>query len=65
MVFAIHQHELIICIHVFPHPEAASHLPPHPICLLLSHFSRVQLCVTLQKAIHQAPLSLGFSRKEH
>ena len=33
--------------------------------LLLSHFSRVQLCVTPQMAAHQAPPSLGFSRQEH
>ena len=33
--------------------------------LLLSHFSHVQLCVTPWMAAHQAPLSLGFSRKEH
>ena len=33
--------------------------------LLLSRFSRVQLCVTPQTAAHQAPLSLGFSRQEH
>ena len=33
--------------------------------LLLSHFSRVRLCVTPQMAAHQAPLSLGFSRQEH
>ena len=33
--------------------------------LLLSRFSRVQLCVTLQTAAHQAPPSLGFSRQEH
>ena len=42
---------------------AASVLKP-PL-LLLSHFSRVRLCATPQKAAHQAPLSLGFSRKEH
>ena len=35
------------------------------ISMLLSHFSRVQLCVTPQTAAHQAPLSLGFSRQEH
>ena len=35
------------------------------LLLLLSHFSRVQLCVTPQTAAHQAPLSPGFSRKEH
>ena len=33
--------------------------------LLLSHFSRVRLCVTPKTASHQAPLSLGFSRQEH
>src|SRR5574342_179242 len=32
---------------------------------LLSRFSRVRPCATPQKAAHQAPLSLGFSRQEH
>ena len=32
---------------------------------MLSHFSRVQLCVTLWTAAHQAPLSMGFSRQEY
>ena len=32
---------------------------------MLSHFSRVRLCVTPQTAAHQAPPSLGFSRQEH
>ena len=36
-----------------------------PLLLLLSHFSRVRLCVTPQTAAHEAPLSLGFSRQEH
>ena len=35
------------------------------LLLLLSHFSRVQLCVTPETAAHQAPPSLGFSRQEH
>ena len=35
------------------------------LLLLLSHFSRVQLCATPKMAAHQAPLSLGFSRQEH
>jgi len=35
------------------------------LLLLLSHFSRVRLCVTPQTAAHQAPPSLGFSREEH
>ena len=35
------------------------------LLLLLSHFSRVQLCATPWTAAHQAPLSLGFSRQEH
>ena len=33
--------------------------------LLLSCFSHVQLSATPQRAGHQAPLSLGFSRQEH
>ena len=35
------------------------------LCILLSHFSCVQLCVTPQTAAHQAPPSQGFSRQEH
>ena len=33
------------------------------LLLLLSRFSRVRLCATPEKTAHQAPLSLGFSRK--
>ena len=36
-----------------------------PLLLLLSHFSRVRLCVTQSMEAHQAPPSLRFSRKEH
>ena len=32
---------------------------------LLSHFSRVQLFVTLRTTTHQDPLTLGFSRQEY
>ena len=35
------------------------------LLLLLSRFSRVQLCATPLTAAHQAPPSLGFSRQEH
>ena len=35
------------------------------LLLLLSRFSRVQLCATPLTAAHQAPQSLGFSRQEH
>ena len=35
----------------------------HPC--MLSHFSRVQLCVTLWTAAHQALMSKGFSRQEY
>ena len=34
------------------------------LLLLLSRFSPVRLCVTLWTEAHQAPLSMGFSRKE-
>ena len=36
----------------------------HSLLLLLSCFSRVRLCATRQRAAHQAPPSLGFSRQE-
>ena len=35
------------------------------LLLLLSCFSRVQLCATPETAAHQAPPSLGISRQEH
>ena len=35
------------------------------LLLLLSCFSRVQLCATPETAANQAPPSLGFSRQEH
>ena len=35
------------------------------LLLLLSRFSRVQLCATPQTAAHQAPPSLELSRQEH
>ena len=35
------------------------------LLLLLSRFSCVRLCATPETAAHQAPPSLGFSRKEH
>ena len=33
--------------------------------MLLSRFSRVQLCATPWTAVHQAPPSMGFSRQEY
>ena len=35
------------------------------LLLLLSRFSRAQLCATLETTAHQAPPSLGFSRQEN
>ena len=32
---------------------------------VLSHFNPVQLFVTLQTVVHQAPLSMGFSRQKY
>ena len=34
------------------------------LLLLLSRFSHIRLCATPYTAVHQAPLSLGFSREE-
>ena len=31
VVFATHRHELAMGVHVSHHPEAPSHIPPHPI----------------------------------
>ena len=33
VVFAIHQHESALGVHVFPHSKPRSHLPSHPIPL--------------------------------
>ena len=54
-----HQLELLP-LHVQPDLLLRWQLP----ALLLSHFSRVRLCVTPWTAAHQAPPSLGFSRQE-
>ena len=40
-------------------------LATQTLLLLLSRFSPVRLCATPEKAAHQAPPSLGFSRREH
>ena len=65
-IFALHCFLLILC-HVISDCLSA---PRTPSCLLLlllllSHFSRVQLCATPETAAHQAPPSLGFARQEH
>ena len=51
-----HVHPWLIHVNVWQKPL---------LLLLLSHFSRVRLCVTPQTAAQQAPLPLGFSRQEH
>ena len=55
-----------------PNPGIESRSPalqanslPSMLLLLLSRFSRVRLCATPERAAHQAPPSLGFSRQEH
>ena len=45
------------------HCYSTEHL--YNLLLLLSHFSRVRLCVTPWTAAQQAPSSLGYSRQEH
>ena len=35
------------------------------VCCMLSHISRVQLCVTLWTVARQAPLSMEFPRQEY
>ena len=48
----------------FPQASGSSEIKPL-LLLLLSRFSRVQLCATPEMAAYQALLSLGFSRQEH
>ena len=45
--------------------QAPPSLPFYSAAADASHFSCVRLCATPQIAAHQAPSSLGFSRKEH
>ena len=58
---------LLIPLHVHtPHcHNLQTHICVCVLLLLLSCFSRVRLCATPQRAAHQAPPSLGFSRQEH
>ena len=56
MLLSIYQPILFLCF---------SKVQESVLLLLLSHFSRVQLCATPQMAAHQAPPSLKFSRQEH
>ena len=51
-----------IKIHLLLERKAVTNLL---LLLMLSRFSHVRLCATPYTAAHQAPLSLGFSRKEH
>ena len=48
-----------------PPEDRVKSIPGLLLLLLLSRFSRVWLCATLQTAAHEAPLSLGFSKQEH
>ena len=46
-------------------PPALIYIYDYIYVCVLSHFSFVQLFVTLWTVAHQAPLSMGFSRKEY
>ena len=55
MVFAIYQHESAMGVHVSPHAEAPSHLPPHlPLWVVPEYW----LCVPC--LIYQLALVLYF-----
>ena len=57
-----------VCVCVSIGSERVRHnwATKHSTCAdLLSHFSCVQLFATLWTVAHQAPLPMGFSRKEH
>ena len=62
----------LLCVHfliyiIFMNDVVCLHISEilHIHVLLLSRFSRVRLCATPQRAAHQAPPSLGFSRQEY
>ena len=48
-----------------PFPSSTTTVLAALMLLLLSRFSRVQLCATQWMAAHQAPPSLGFSSQGH
>ena len=52
-------------LHLTRTQEAKNKQNHDTLLLLLSRFSRVQLCATPEMAAHQAPPSLGFSRQQH
>ena len=56
MVFAVHQHESATSIHVSPHPEAPSHLPPHPIPLGCPRALALSALIHALK-LHYSPVS--------
>ena len=45
MVIVIHRHESAMDIHVFPHPDPASHHPLHPIPLGLPSVPGLSTCL--------------------
>ena len=52
-------------IHLLPSPRAELQGGIKPRACVLSHFSQVQVFVTLWTADHQVLLSIGFSRREY
>ena len=50
--------------HSLPQLDLCTAVSSSPVCVL-SHFSRVQLFVTLWTVARRAPLSMGFSRQEY
>ena len=47
------------------HSQWSWPIPTASLACMLSHFSCVQLCVTLWTLAHQVPLSMGLSRQEY
>ena len=66
MIFTWRRRSTWIKFHSYlSHPSRDDHIFSKPPLLLLSHFSRVQLCATPRTAARQAPLSMGSSRQEY
>ena len=65
MSFSVTAGLFLRCEYKSTHIPLTSNSARSLLLLLLSRFSRVQLCATPLTTAHQAPPSLGFSRQEH
>ena len=63
-VYMYRHTDMFVYVHRYVYMHVHTNYCSMLLLLLLSCFSRVQLCATPKTAAHQAPPSLGFSRHE-